>query len=205
MPRSRRHRGPVPLLALVLAAAALLMTACGSGGDRVPDGAGGPVAGASASPGAPVGGADGDVPAEDANGDPGGVANVSFTRFDGGQGTFAAYRGKPLVVNFFASWCAPCVREMPEIERVHEELGDQVTFVGVDVRDRLEEGRKLAEQTAVSYELVRDPGGDVLTAFGGALLPTTAFVTAEGRIVLLQNHTYDAGELRAAIHEELLG
>jgi cytochrome c biogenesis protein CcmG, thiol:disulfide interchange protein DsbE len=184
MPRQRRH----PALAALLAIVALL-AACGTDGHDGDDASGN---GSGAATSAAPAGA-------------GAVSAVGFTRFDGSQDTFAAYRGKPLVVNFFASWCAPCVREMPEIERVHQELGDQVTFIGVDVRDRAAEGRKLAEQTGVSYELVRDPSGDILTAFGGALLPTTAFVTGEGDIAALQNHTYDAGELRAAIHEELLG
>lgn len=180
-----RSRGTI---AAAMVAVALLAAACGGGDD-----------------GTGTAATDGERGAATDAREGGGVTAVGFTRFDGGQGTFADYLSKPLVVNFFASWCAPCVREMPEIEQVHQDLGDQVTFVGVDVRDRLAEGQELATRTGVTYELVRDPGGDVLTAFGGALLPTTAFVTADGRITLLQNHTYDAEELRAAVHEELLG
>src|SRR3954471_16430346 len=150
-----RSRGAV---AAALAGVVLLTAACGGGGHG--DAGSAPPGGAE---GASVGAREG-----------GDVAAVDFTRFDGGKGAFADYAGEPLVVNFFASWCVPCVREMPEIERVHQELGDQVTFVGVDVRDRLAEGQELAARTGVTYELVRDPGGDVFTAFGGALLPTTA-------------------------------
>jgi thiol-disulfide isomerase/thioredoxin len=132
------------------------------------------------------------------------AAAVRFTRFDGAETTLAAYRGGPLVVNFFASWCAPCVREMPEFEKVHQELGPQVAFLGIDVRDRLEEGMKLARQTGVTYDLARDPRGEVLAAVKGSVMPTTAFITADGRVALVQSRTYNADDLRAAIHRELL-
>jgi thiol-disulfide isomerase/thioredoxin len=129
---------------------------------------------------------------------------LAFTRFDGTETNFAAYRGKPLVVNFFASWCAPCVREMPEFEQVHQELGDQVTFLGLNVRDRIEQGEKLAQQTGVTYPLARDPRGDILTALKGTVMPTTAFITAAGHVALVQSRTYEADELRATIQKELL-
>src|SRR5688500_15712234 len=74
----------------------------------------------------------------------------TFTYFDGSTGSLADYRGKPLVVNFFAAWCVPCVKEMPDFEKVHQERGDEVQFLGFDVRDQLEEGKKIAERTGVT-------------------------------------------------------
>ena len=88
----------------------------------------------------------------------------SFERFDGTEATFADYRGTPLVVNFFASWCAPCVREMPAFEAAHQ-----------------------AEKTGVTYDLARDPEGDFLSAFGGIVMPTTVFIDAEGTVVEIHN------------------
>jgi thiol-disulfide isomerase/thioredoxin len=126
---------------------------------------------------------------------------VRLTGFDGGTVTLADYRGRPLVVNFFASWCAPCVREMPEVEEVHQALGDQVAFLGVNVRDRADDGRRLVEQTAVTFDLARDPRGDLLAAVGGMAMPTTAFIDRDGRVALVQSRAYTAESLRAAIDE----
>ncbi len=55
----------------------------------------------------------------------------SFELFDGGTATFADFGGKPLVINVWASWCPACVGELPDIQAVHEALGDEVTFLGV--------------------------------------------------------------------------
>ena len=110
-----------------------------------------------------------------------------FEQFNGTEATFADYRGTPLVVNFFASWCAPCVREMPAFQAVHEELGDQVAFVGMNNQDRAADGEAIAEKTGVTYDLARDPDGDFLSAFGGIVMPTTVFIDAEGTVVEVHN------------------
>ena len=66
--------------------------------------------------------------------------DATFKRFDGTTANFTQYRGKPLVVNFFSSTCAPCRTEMPALEAVHRSLGDSVTFLGMDVQDTVEGG-----------------------------------------------------------------
>jgi thiol-disulfide isomerase/thioredoxin len=132
------------------------------------------------------------------------VEQVSFSRFDGSTGTLADYRGRPLVVNFFASWCAPCVREMTDFQQVHRELGDRVAFLGVNVRDRLEDGRSIVNQTGVTYDLARDPQGDLLQRLGGVAMPTTVLFNAEGKVVSSQSRSYDANGLRSTIEKKLL-
>ena len=71
---------------------------------------------------------------------------AEFERFDGTKGTFADYRGTPLVVNFFASWCTPCVREMPDLQQVHSELGSKVAFLGINNQDRAADGQMIRGQ-----------------------------------------------------------
>jgi thiol-disulfide isomerase/thioredoxin len=137
------------------------------------------------------------------------AAGIEFERFDGGVAsgettTFGELAGRPLVVNFFGAWCAPCIVEMPEFERVHQRLGDDVRFVGISESESAESGRRIVEQTGVTYQLGRDPTGSVLQAFGGVNMPTTVFVDSEGTIVRVANGKLSETELEQTIRDELL-
>jgi thiol-disulfide isomerase/thioredoxin len=112
------------------------------------------------------------------------VADATFTRFDGTSANFTDYRGKPVVVNFFSSTCPPCVTEMPALEQVHKSLGDQVTFLGLDVQDTVEGGKAFIQTVGITWELGRDPDASILQGvMGGVALPTTVFLDGQGRIV----------------------
>ena len=65
-------------------------------------------------------------------------------------------------MNFWGSWCEPCVEEMPDLQRVHESLGDDVAFVGVNVNDDAEAALQMAERTGVTYDLARDVEGELV-------------------------------------------
>lgn len=125
--------------------------------------------------------------------------DVTFTTYDGEVVALASLRGTPTVVNFFASTCAPCVKEMPALEEVHQELGDSVTFLGLAVQDRPEDAKALVQQTGVTYRTALDKDGSVLNALDGILLPTTVLLDADGTV--LDQHT---GELTADGLRELI-
>ena len=160
----RRRSG---VLALV---AALLLAACTSGG--------GEAEGASASPAT-----ESDAPAASGDGPDTSVPATSLTTFDGETVSFEDYRGTPMVVNFWASWCAPCVAEMPDLEAVHQAAGDRIAFVGINTQDTPEDAADMVEQTGVTYDLVRDPSGELSREFGVFGMPSTFFVGADGQIV----------------------
>jgi len=109
----------------------------------------------------------------------------------------------PTVVNFFASWCAPCVAEMPAFERVFQDLGDRVGFVGVAVSDRTADARRIVEETGITYPWARDERGDVANAARVSNMPATLFVDADGEVVTVHSGALEADELRDLIDEHL--
>lgn len=129
---------------------------------------------------------------------------VPFTMQDGETGSLADLVGdRPMVVNFFASWCPPCIEEMPDFESVSEELEGQVRFVGLAVQDRPEDAERIVEQTGISYEWFRDIRGDIVAATGVVQMPTTMLIDEGGEIVEIQPGALDATALRALIAEHL--
>ncbi len=111
------------------------------------------------------------------------LPSQSFELFDGTEVTFAEFVGQPLVINFWASWCPSCVAELPEFEAVHQARGGEVQFLGIANADDRSRGLELIEQTGVTYLLGDDPDGELFRAFGNIAMPTTIFVSADGRIV----------------------
>lgn len=100
-----------------------------------------------------------------------------------GGGTFSLHsaRGKPVVLNFWASWCAPCREETPMLVRLHKVYGPRgVQFVGVDSQDQTADARAFAAQYHVDYPLVRLDDDRLIDAYGIPGLPTTVFIGADG-------------------------
>lgn len=129
---------------------------------------------------------------------------ATLAGFGGGDPVrVAEYRGEPLLVNFWATWCAPCVDEMPALQQVHAELGDRVTFLGVDVRDAPDNAEAFVEELDISYDLAVDAEGDYYREVGARGMPTTLLVDAQGRIVERHTGPLTAGQLRELLAEEL--
>lgn len=171
------------LLALVTA---LLATGCPSTGQPAVEGVTAP---------APLGALEGGTPLP--------PAELPDLEGDGTLHLPADLEGTPAVLNFWATWCAFCVEEMPDIEEVHQQLGDRVTVVGIDQDDSVEEARTLAERTGVTYRLVVDADGSYFRAVQGRGMPTTVFVDADGTIVHRHSGPLDAPQLRRLIREHL--
>jgi thiol-disulfide isomerase/thioredoxin len=128
---------------------------------------------------------------------------LTFQRFDGTEVSLADYAGRPLVINFWASWCTPCIAEMPTFEAVHQAVGEEVVFLGLNVTDGVEPAEAMIERTGVTYDLGRDPSGDVLAELGGVNMPTTVFVAADGTIVGSHAGQLDEAELIASLADQL--
>jgi len=113
---------------------------------------------------------------------------VAFQRFDGSSATLADYRGRPLVVNFWASWCPSCVAEMSAAFRPAQvTLGDRVRFLGVNLQDERSRALAMVEETGVLFELAEDQRGDLYVALGGIGMPFTVFIDAAGSVIHTHN------------------
>jgi cytochrome c biogenesis protein CcmG, thiol:disulfide interchange protein DsbE len=104
--------------------------------------------------------------------------------------------GRPLVVNFFASWCGPCRAEMPDFAGVHGEVGDRVGFLGLAMQDTKDAAVELVELTGVGYPWGLDPSGEIFAELGGFAMPTTVYVAADGEIVGTDSGAIDESQLR---------
>jgi peroxiredoxin len=111
------------------------------------------------------------------------IPEVTLERFDGSEVSTTDYAGTPLVVNFWASWCVPCTTEMPEFQEVHESLGEDVAFLGVNVRDQVETAEAMVERTGVTYDIARDTSGDLARELGVSNLPVTVLVAPDGTVL----------------------
>ena len=130
----------------------------------------------------------------------------TFVYFDGTEATFADYRGTPLVVNFWASWCPSCVAELSAaIRPAQERFGAEVGFIGVNLQDDRASAVELIEETGVQFDLVEDPDGTLYTRFDAIGMPFTAFIAADGSIVDTHNGPLTEDQLDDKITEFLLG
>lgn len=91
-------------------------------------------------------------------------------------------QGRPVVVNFFASWCGPCVRELPLLIETAEAEADQVTFLGVNHVDQRDLAEEMVEEFGITFPTLRDPDGQVVAQVGGRGLPHTVAFDADGRL-----------------------
>ncbi|HYZ54620.1 MAG TPA: TlpA disulfide reductase family protein [Streptosporangiaceae bacterium] len=97
--------------------------------------------------------------------------------------SLAAYAGRPVIVNFFASWCVPCRKETPLMARFYRSAHGTVDVIGIDTNDSQTAAETFTRSTGVSYPVAFDPAAKTAGAFGVVAIPQTFFLNAEHRIV----------------------
>jgi peroxiredoxin len=113
--------------------------------------------------------------------------------------TLASLKGKPALVNFFASWCAPCVREAGDVQRAYTQLGARARMVAVDWNDGRKSGLDFVRRYRWSMPVLEDPNGLVGDSYGIVGLPATFVLSADGRIVRRLTGPQTTATLLAAV------
>jgi len=102
----------------------------------------------------------------------------------GHQVSLAAFAGKPLVINFFASWCTPCRHETPLLARFYRDSGGRIPIVGIDANDEAAAAQRFVRGAGVTYPVGVDAfPAATTTSYGVFALPQTFFLDARHRIV----------------------
>ncbi|MFC3231400.1 TlpA disulfide reductase family protein [Marinibaculum pumilum] len=136
--------------------------------------------------------------------------DVAFIAADGSEMRLADLQGKVVLLNFWATWCAPCVREMPSLDRLQAELGGEdfeVLAVSVDRGGLKTAGDFLRKHEIVNLQTASDPRMAMFRALGGKVMPTTLLIGADGKILgrLEGPAEWDSPEAKALVRAAVTG
>lgn len=132
-----------------------------------------------------------------------------FTVYDrsGKAYSLSDFRGKGVILNFWASWCGPCKNEMPDFDEIYKELGDKYHFLMVNMTDgnteTVETAGSFIEEKGYSFPVYYDTEGTAGAAYSVYSIPTTYFIDAEGHVLAYASGSISGETLRSGISQFL--
>ena len=127
------------------------------------------------------------------------VPDFTVLDWDGNEVKFSDYLGKPIVLNFWAYWCGPCQREMPEFNAAYERLGGEVTFLMVHEGTAVDDGKEKVTEGGYTFPVVFDVDKSAGNMYGITAYPTTFFIDAEGNLQAYYMGTMNGNLLQQGI------
>jgi cytochrome c biogenesis protein CcmG/thiol:disulfide interchange protein DsbE len=109
-----------------------------------------------------------------------------------GEGSLAQYKGKVVLVNFWASWCPPCTKELPLLERTQQDISARGGVVlGINTRDASEDALKFVERFSLTFPSLRDGSGDYAEKWGLTGYPESFVLDRQGRVAAARRGPVD--------------
>lgn len=133
------------------------------------------------------------------------ITAPDFTVYDadGNEVLLSEYFGKPIVLNFWASWCSPCQMEMPDFHEKYLEIGEDVQFLMINMTDGSRETVEIAsefiEEKGYTFPVFYDTKSDAAMTYGAYSLPTTFFIDADGYVIAQASGAIDGTTLQRGI------
>ena len=142
-----------------------------------------------------------EAPSAESESEPERLLAPDFTVYDidGNPVNLSDFRGKPTIINFWASWCIYCIAEMPEFQAKFEELGDEVNFLMINVTDgqqeTVESASKLIEKSGYSFPIYYDTDRIASYTYAAYSLPMTYGIDADGYAIVKANGAIGAEDI----------
>ena len=122
---------------------------------------------------------------------------------DGSSLALPDLKGKPVIINFWATWCGPCVREMPAFERLKENYGDDIGIIAVNCGDDADTVKDFVDENGYTFPVALDENYEVAMLYPSNSIPYTVVLDANGKITHVSTGAYDADTMYDRYKEAL--
>lgn len=129
--------------------------------------------------------------------------DFTLTALDGTSFSLHTQANRPVFLNFWATWCGPCVAEMPDMQQLQNKMGDQIAIVGINLGESPEVVRQFVQVNGYSWLFLTDTRSAVGNLYAVSAIPTSIFVNARGTIVARRTGTLTRSDMERLARETI--